>query len=190
MHALQKTVLCLVLCVLASSSTFMTPVHGAEKDGGSFWGAVGDSISSAWTKGTLDLYVPAYTWHNRLMYDRKKVKKYNEYPWGFGLGKSYFDSKGNQHALMAMGFTDSNYHFQPVVAYSHFWYWEMASDLSFGLGVAAGFSARHEWQYIPFPAVLPLAGLQYKNLAVMATYLPDSRNNGNVLFVMLRWHFD
>ena len=190
---LRKIAICFVLCALSASIPFASPAYGAEETeegGGSFFGAVGDSIANAWTKGTLDVYVPAYTWHNRFMYDRNPAKKYNEYPWGLGLGKSYFDNKGNQHALMAMGFMDSNEHFQPVVAYSHFWYWEMVKDLSFGLGVAAGFSARHEWGYVPFPAILPLVSLQYKKLAVMATYLPDARNNGNVLFVLLRWHFD
>jgi palmitoyl transferase len=85
---------------------------------------------------------------------------------------------------------DSNDHFQPVLGYSHLWYWEIARELSFGLGAAAGFSARYEWYYIPFPAALPLVSLQYKNLAMHATYIPEARNRGNVMFVILRWHFN
>ncbi len=188
MYALQKTALSFMLCALLAAAFFTVPAHGAEENG-SFWVAVGDSMSKAWTKGTFDFYLPVYTWHNRFMYSAK-ASKYNETPWGFGLGTSHFDSKGNQHALLAVGFMDSNNHFQPIVGYAHLWYWEMLKDLSAGVGIGGGFSARYEWSYIPFPGALPLVSLQYKSLAVLATYLPDAYNHGNVLFVMLRWHFN
>jgi palmitoyl transferase len=190
MHVLRNTALCFIVFVLLAARCLTAPAYGAEGNNDSFFGAVGDSISNAWNKGTFDFYLPAYTWHNRFMYDRKKAQKYNEIPWGAGIGKSYFDSKGNHHALLAVSFTDSNNHFEPLVGYAYIWYWELFKDFSVGAGIGAGVSARYEYNYIPFPGAMPLVSLQYKSLAALASYVPGKYNRANVLLVLLRWHFD
>lgn len=155
-----------------------------------FFERVYKRATTAWTDGHFDLYVPLYAWHNRWMYHTGEGSKFNENPWGAGFGRSYYDEDGDMHGLFAMGFKDSNKHFQPVLGYAYIKNWEIVDDFRFGLGVAAGISARHEMLYIPFPAALPLVSLEYANFSIQATYIPERYNHGNVLFTWARWHFD
>lgn len=55
--------------------------------------------------GKNELYVPAYTWHNRYQYTRSKINHYNELPWGGGLGKSLYDEHTNWHAPVCICFS-------------------------------------------------------------------------------------
>ena len=61
------------------------------------WASVlGDNIAETWNEPQhVDLYVPAITWHARFAYDKEKTDRYNERPWGAGMGKSRWDEKGN-----------------------------------------------------------------------------------------------
>ena len=54
-------------------------------------------------------------------------------------------------------------------------------------GFTVGVTARSDYSYIPFPAILPLVSVEYRRLALQATYIPGGHNNGNVLFGWLRW---
>ena len=168
-----------------------TPTQApAEEESPSLFTRIGQRFSNIWVNGKWDLYVPAYTWHNRLMYDSGEAEKFNENPWGGGFGKSYFDEDGDQHALYTMGFMDSHNRFQPIVGYAYIKNWEVFNDFSLGLGFTAGITARHEYHYIPIPGALPIVSMQYKNLAIQASYIPERYNHGNVLFTWLRYHFN
>jgi palmitoyl transferase len=151
-----------------------------------------DRIRETWHSGSCDLYVPLYSWHNRLMYDTDKVRKYNENPWGAGFGKSMVDEDGDWHALYAIGFADSNKHFQPMAGYAFIKnkYLDAARDFAIGLGFTIGITARHEYDYIPLPLPLPLFSVQYKRVAIQAAYVPGLYNDGNVLFTWVRLHFN
>jgi len=51
-------------------------------------------------------------------------------------------------------------------------------------------SRSNYWNGIPFPGVLPIASLSYKQLSLNAAYIPSTgRNNGNVLFMWGKWTF-
>ncbi|VDY33948.1 Lipid A palmitoyltransferase PagP precursor [Morganella morganii] len=52
-----------------------------------------------------------------------------------------------------------------------------------------GVTARDDYHYIPIPVPLPLASVEYNRLAIQATYIPGTYNNGNVLFMWARWQF-
>ena len=54
------------------------------------WGTFKRNVTNVWQSDQYDLYVPFWTWHNRLTYDKEKTDKYNEKPWGAGFGKSYW----------------------------------------------------------------------------------------------------
>lgn len=162
----------------------------AEGESPSLFTRIGQRFSNIWVNGKWDLYVPAYAWHNRLMYHTGEAEKFNENPWGGGFGKSYFDEDGDQHALYTMGFMDSNNRFQPIVGYAYVKNWQVFNDFFLGLGFTAGITARHEYHYIPFPGALPIASIQYKNVAIQATYIPERYNHGNVLFTWFRYHFN
>lgn len=147
-------------------------------------------LSDTWRSDEYDLYIPVYTWHNRLMYDADKARQYHENPWGAGFGRSMQDEDGDSHFLFIMGFQDSHNRFEPYggYAFQKNWHFSASKDWSAGVGYVLGITAREQYDYIPFP--LPIAGIQYKNLALQAAYIPGGYNDGNVLFTWLRWHFD
>ncbi len=132
-----------------------------------------------------DAYVPLYAWHNRLTYDREHVKKYNENPWGAGLGISRFDEDGDWHSLYGMYFEDSNGYGETMFGYAFLKnkYWH---DMRFGYGFTLGATQRHEYSYVPVPLVLPIIGIGYKRFDLQAAYVPGIKNDGNVLFIWSR----
>lgn len=137
------------------------------------------------------LIIPVNTWHNRLTYDKEKIDSYNERPWGIGFSKDYIDKKDNRHSLFVLKFQDSHNRWEPFLGYSFSARWAMNKKKDFYLlaGGILGITAREEYNYIPFPAPLPLFGLEYKRLVVESTYIPGGKNNGNVLFTWIRWKF-
>jgi|GEM_PF-656999 len=151
-------------------------------------------ITEVWDVGKYEFYVPVYTWHNRFTYDDRKIKRYNELPWGAGLGKRLLDEDGDEHALYAMGFSDSNARFQAIIGYSFFknFYLDDARNTSLGIGYSLNLTGRYEYLYIPLPLPLPAASFRYRQFAVTTSYVPPlaRKNNGNVLFTMVKWAFD
>lgn len=151
------------------------------------------SVSDTWnTSKTKDIYVPVLTWHNRLTYDQEHIDKYNEKPWGIGVGVSKYDEYGNWNGLYIMEFQDSFNKVEPIGGYGWEKIWrpiDKNQDFRLGLGYTAFITARHNWSYIPIPAALPLASIGYKKVNFQATYIPGTHNNGNVLFGWLRFNF-
>lgn len=150
-----------------------------------------EHLCALWQSEDYDLMVPLNTWHNRWTYDHKKIKEYNERPWGLGLGKRYYDEDKDLHAFEAMVFMDSHKKPEPIAGYQFQkkWYYGEARDFSVGLGYSIGLTARHDYDWIPFPYVAPVLGFQFKNLSIENTYIPGTKNNGNVLFTWLRIEF-
>ncbi|OAT46431.1 lipid A palmitoyltransferase [Proteus hauseri ATCC 700826] len=155
----------------------------------SYWGKFKRNVSQTWDSDDYNYYLPVWTWHNRFTYDKEKTDRYNETPWGFGMGKYRYDSDNDWHALYAMAFMDSNNRVQPIVGYGFQKMW-VPGDLD-GFRMGAGFTlsitARHEYNYIPMPLPLPMVSVEYGHLSFQATYVPGTYNNGNVLFAWLRW---
>lgn len=153
-----------------------------------YWEDLQKNVSTTWASEDYDAYIPVYAWHNRLTYDKSHIDKYNENPWGFGLGKSYYDDKGNWHSLYAMAFKDSNKHLETFFGYAWMknWFVDCNPDFRVGVGYTLGLTQRSEWFYIPVPAPLPLVGIEYKNIALQAAYVPGVKNDGNVLFIWTR----
>nr|MBA2815271.1 Lipid A palmitoyltransferase PagP precursor [Candidatus Pantoea persica] len=69
--------------------------------------------------------------------------------------------------------------------------WRPLRDQRFhlGAGYTAGVTARHNWKYIPVPAILPLGSAGYGPVNFQMTYIPGTYNNGNVYFAWLRLQF-
>ncbi len=143
------------------------------------------NLTQTWHSRQYDLYVPLYAWHNRLTYDDEHIEKYNENPWGAGLGVSRYDTDGDWHALYAMAFKDSNDYVETMFGYAFMknWYLGDARDFRAGVGFTVGLTQRHEYAYIPVPLPLPMFGVGYKRLDIQAAYVPGVKNDGNVLFV-------
>ena len=150
-----------------------------------------ENIIHAWKCGHPEAYVPLRTWHNRLTYDSKKIKEYNEEPWGFGIGKGFVD--GNDwHGIYAMAFKDSNFYAQTFFGYGYQHNWNLSEkndNWKIGAGYTLGFTQRHEYSYVPVPLPLPIGSISYKNISLQATYIPGIHNNGNVLFAWMKISF-
>ncbi|MCG9025026.1 lipid IV(A) palmitoyltransferase PagP [Laribacter hongkongensis] len=173
--------------VAAADETPATPEAPARPATSGFWQRSWDNVETTWRSDRYELYLPAITWHNRAFYDRDKIDEYNEHPWGLGLGRYRYDSDGNWHALYAMFFLDSHDKVEPFAGYAWQKIWRPADDVRLGAGFTVGVTARSDYSYIPFPAILPLVSVEYRRLALQATYIPGGHNNGNVLFGWLRW---
>ena len=149
------------------------------------------NAKNVWDNGSYELYVPVNIWHNRLAYDKKKIRRYNEAPWGLGAGKYVYDEDGNWHSLYFMVFKDSNYHPETMFGYGyqHNWYLDEEKNWRYGIGYTIGATQRCEYKYIPVPLPLPLVGIGYKHFSLQAAYVPGVKNDGNVLFTWLTVQF-
>lgn len=145
-------------------------------------------LHQIWMEGTGDLYIPAYSWHNRYRYSRSRIDRYNEHPWGGGFGKGLFDEKANWHSLFAFAFLDSHKNVEPVAGYGYLKVSHFNERLAFGGGYTILVTARPDiFHNIPFPGILPLLSLSYQRASITATYVPGAKNAGNVLFVFFRY---
>ena len=155
-----------------------------------YWEELKQNIKDIWHCGDPSVYVPAYAWHNRLTYDQEHIDKYNENPWGFGVGK-YIWEGDNWHGLYAMGFKDSNDYAETFFGYAFIKNHSLNESETWkvGYGYTLGLTQRHEYSYIPVPVPLPLGSISYKNLSLQAAYVPGIKNDGNVLFMWFKWDF-
>ncbi|MCL1890178.1 MAG: lipid IV(A) palmitoyltransferase PagP [Desulfovibrionaceae bacterium] len=200
----------LILCICPGTSLAGEPEKAAEKAGGDqaglapadpenpeqeepgwrdYLAALHRRIRQTLEAPGLDVYFPIYTWHNTYMYD--DTSKYNEIPGGFGLGHSFIDEDGDEHALFLVGFIDSNDKFEPYGGYAFLKSRTLdhAGNWRVGAGISLGLTARYEYHYLPIPLPVPIFSLSYRNVALQATYLPWTYNGGNVLFSWLRLSF-
>lgn len=147
-------------------------------------------VKDTWNDGRISAYLPIYAWHNRLTYDQKHIDKYNENPWGFGIGKYAY--KGDDwHGLYAMAFKDSNDYAETFFGYAFIRNIPLncANTWHLGYGYTLGITQRHEYKYIPVPLPLPLASISYQQVSLQAAYVPGVKNDGNVLFTWLKFDF-
>lgn len=180
--------------VQAGESHIIPPaqaVSGQENNDG-LWSTFKNNIAGTWNAPQQqDLFLPVLTRHNRHTHSKKQIDGYNEHPWGGGYGVSRYDEKGNWHALYAMAFKDSFNKWEPVAGYGYEKIWQPLSDKEFrlGAGYVAAVSARDNYDYVPFPMVLPLVSAGYSRLTFQATYVPGGNSKGNVLFGWFRFQF-
>lgn len=144
-------------------------------------------LRSVWTEGKNELYIPAYAWHNRFTYSSNRIGRYNENPWGGGLGKSYYDEKGDWHGLYAFAFLDSHKYLEPIVGYAFLKIIHLPKDINLGGGYGLLVTQRPDINNgIPFPGALPWVSVNRKKVSVVAAYVPGTKNIGNVLFVICK----
>ncbi len=174
----------LVLCLIAGSAE----AGWFEEWSKQTW----EEAKYVWRADHYDMYVPLYAWHNRLAYDDEHIAKYNENAFGFGLGKSVYDEKGNWYGLYAFAFKDSNYELETVAGFAYQKNWDLDADGDWkaGIGYTIGMTQREEYAYIPIPMPLPIAGIEYKRIAFQGAYVPGLKNFGNVALFWIRFNLD
>lgn len=147
-------------------------------------------LEEIWTKGDTELYLTGYAWHNRSTYRHEKIKSFNENAWGGGLGKGFYDEKGNWHSLYAFAFLDSHNHVEPLVGYGYLKIFPLTTHAKIGAGVAVFMTSRVDiFNGIPFPGALPWLSFIYDKITLSATYIPGSKGAGNVLFLVGKYTF-
>lgn len=161
-------------------------------------GVIGDYVeglkqdaAATYHEGRWQALIPLRVWHNRLTYDQEHIDKYNEEPWGFGIGRSRYE--GNDwHGLYAIAFKDSNSYVETMFGYARLYNTALDDneDWLAGYGYTLGLTQRHEYSYIPVPLPLPMVGLSYKKrVSLNAAYVPGVKNDGNVLFTWMSIDF-
>ncbi|WP_211324668.1 lipid IV(A) palmitoyltransferase PagP [Orbus hercynius] len=161
----------------------------ADNNNLSLWHKIKQRLSDTWHSDNYELYVPVNTWHNRATYDSENIKGYNERPWGIGMGVYRFDQDGDWHALYVMEFQDSHNVIEPIGGYAYQTYWRPSNSDKFriGIGYTLSITARKDYNWIPFPAPLPLLSFEYDRLSIQSTYIPGvKRNTGNIIFTWLK----
>jgi palmitoyl transferase len=185
---MKKLVGCLLICI--SLNAFSAEDSQTCSSWLSFFRPICQRLHQVWTEGDTELYISGYAWHNRYIYTPEKIKRYNENAWGGGLGKGFFDEKGNWHGLYAIGFLDSHSHVEPAVGYAYLKVLTIYKDLKAGLGYSVLVTSRVDINHnIPFPGALPWASIFFKKVAISAAYIPGNSKNGNVLYVVAKYTF-
>lgn len=147
-----------------------------------------DPVADAYNFGDWEFYLPLHTHHLRSKYTAEKIATYQESPLGFGVGRGGYNEKGNWEGVYAMAFQDS--HFKPMYTAGYGWkaVWHPAEDVRLGLGYTAGLMSRTDiFGYVPFPIILPMASLAYKNFSLEGTFVPGGEGNGNIFFIWAKW---
>jgi palmitoyl transferase len=151
-----------------------------------------EHVKDTWTKGKVELYVPFLTYHMPFAYSAEKRSEYNEYPGGAGIGLGRYNASGNYEATYAMAFLDSHSDMSYMVGYAWIPTWNVGkSEVKVGAGLTGFIMSRQDYfGGVPFPGVLPVASISYKQLSLQAAYVPGGQGNGNVLFAWGKWTFD
>ena len=142
-----------------------------------------------WTQGNNELYLSGYAWHNRYYYDSERARQYNELAYGGGLGKSFYDEKGNWHGLFAIAFLDSHKNVEPTAGYAYLKVLHLSENARVGLGYSILVTQRPDINSgTPFAGALPWMSINYRRFSISGTYIPGYRKNmGNVLFALMKW---
>jgi palmitoyl transferase len=172
--------------VAVSSST--TESTGRQS---TWYGTGWKHIEDIFGKGGFELYAPVYTLHMPYAYTRALLRSYNDIPLGGGLGIGRFNESGNWEGVYAMEFSDS--HRKPEYEGGYGWIptWHpFSNNLRIGAGLTAFITARSDIaHYTPFPAVLPLGSVGYRDFDIQCTFIPGGKNDGNVLFTWVKLSF-
>lgn len=147
-------------------------------------------LQQIWNLGNTELYFTGYAWHNRYTYERERVGIFNELAFGGGVGKSFYDEQGDWHGLYAFAFLESHKKIEPVVGYAFLKMVHWNDAFRAGAGYTVLLTSRTDIMHgVPFPGILPWISVGFKQASISATYVPGSKNAGNVLFVIGKWTF-
>ncbi|WP_200384776.1 lipid IV(A) palmitoyltransferase PagP [Rhodocyclus tenuis] len=155
---------------------------------GSWYDPVWKPLKNVWDVGALEFYLPFHTYHLRSSYTQEQIAGYQEKPLGFGIGRGLYNEKGNWEGIYTMAFQDSHFKPQYMAGYGWKTFWRPVDDVRLGLGYTAFLMSRSDvFGYVPFPGVLPIASLGYKNLSVETAFMPGKKGAGNIFFFWFKW---
>lgn len=181
--ALGPTMVFILLIVLCSNSLLASPPFCA--DWPKLLRPTCQRMVQIINTGSNELYFSGYAWHNRFTYSTARVHTYNENAWGGGIGKGLYDEDGDWHGLYGIAFLDSHKNVEPAAGYAFSKMAHLNQETAIGLGYTVLVTMRSDINHgYPFPGLLPWGLITHKRVALAATYIPGSRNVGNVLYLL------
>jgi len=143
---------------------------------GDFWEGAQRNFKS----GDAGLMLPFFTFHPAYKYPNRFDN--NNYPYGVGYARTVVDEKDNERIVFAMAFSDSHYDIQPLLGWAWLARWPLFGSVKGGLGYTAFITGRADANYIPFPAILPLASIGTDRVTFYGSWIPTTE----VLFFFAR----
>jgi outer membrane protein W len=131
-------------------------------------------------EGDAGLLLPLFTFHPAYKYPNRNDN--NNFPYGVGYVRNFVDAKDNERLVYALAFSDSHYDVQPVVGWAWLARWALSGSVKGGLGYTAFVTARADANYVPFPAILPLASIGTDRVTFYGMWIPTTE----VLFFFAR----
>ena len=147
-------------------------------------------IADTYEQGRTGVLLSGYSWHLPSTWTPERRAELNANAWGVGLVRTTEDEKGDSRSVFLLAFLDSHENIQWNVGYEHSTYWGSRAGLQAGLGYTVAIVQRPDIaDGIPFPAILPLASLRYRDATFFMTYIPSlggGINHGSTLFMFGR----
>jgi len=151
----------------------------------SLYQSVKNHLGDIWDNGLYQILFPIHTYHSPLTYNSEKRKKYNENPWGGGIGKYIEPEPNRRYGLSFMTFQDSFNKPEPTFFYSWQHLWRAGKDFRPTAGFVAGITFRENYHWLPIPGAAPTIGLEYKSFSIDTLYVPGF----DVFLTWLTWRF-
>ena len=146
-------------------------------------------VVDTYKEGDDALLVSGYQWHLPYSWSPEARAAENENAWGGGWARTREHADYTENVFFLV-FEDSHKAAQFNLGYAWMTYWGDRSGLQLGVGFNAMIVQRPDiWNGVPFPALLPLAALRYRNATLQATYIPTlsgSINHGSTVYVFGR----
>ncbi|MHB8492971.1 MAG: lipid IV(A) palmitoyltransferase PagP [Casimicrobiaceae bacterium] len=140
--------------------------------------------------GRSGVLIPGYSYHLPFTWSPARRAQLNKDAWGLGLIRTTEDPDGDTHSVYALVFRDSHKHAQWNLGYEYATYWGPRNGVQPGLGYTAVIVQRPDiFGGTPFPALLPIASLRYRDATLSATWIPTLNgglNHGSTVFVFGR----
>jgi palmitoyl transferase len=147
-------------------------------------------LVDTWERGRNGVLISGYSYHLPFTWSPERRAELNRNAWGLGLIRTTEDPDGDTHSVYALVFRDSHKHAQWNVGYEYATYWGPRGGVQAGLGWTALIVQRPDiFDGIPFPALLPIASLRYRDATLSATWIPTLNggiNHGSTVFVFGR----
>ncbi len=147
-------------------------------------------LVDTYDNGRSGVLIPGYSYHLPFTWSPERRAQLNKNAWGLGLIRTTEDPDGDTHSVYALVFRDSHKHAQWNLGYEYATYWGPRNGVQPGLGYTAVLVQRPDiFGGAPFPAVLPIASLRYRDATLSATWIPTLNgglNHGSTVFVFGR----
>jgi palmitoyl transferase len=174
---------------LAAAWTMTSPTTGFAAscaDLGTVLSQACRRVVDTYENGRTGLLLSGYSWHLPSTWTAERRAELNANAWGAGFVRTTEDEKGDSRSVFLLAFLDSHENIQWNLGYEHSTYWGSRTGLQAGLGYTAMIVQRPDIaDGIPFPAILPLASLRYRDGTFFMTYIPSlggGINHGSTLY--------